>query len=378
MAEPNSPPDEASDYLLGRLAPAARRAFETRLAQDAGLRQLVCELEKGLLALALTAPQLAPPREAWTHIEAAVAGRPLAKIWRSFFQLKRLVNGWAVAGCLALALLIHIFWFHPPTRGPGSSALNSGENKTGGIVASARTPAPVPGPATRNPSGTPAVSVGQTSLTAVVQPHGGRTNLVLPDQNNLAAGVGPPVLKPQAGDEETAALNELKGILFDDAQADPNHARLSPRMQQAVLQAVALEMGATPDASTPVGGELVDFVEVPNSTFPVVTPTPTFTDSAAAPVDLAALPVDANSSLPMFAWDNNIFVPVDPSTLPAGSGPVTVWLVDGEGNQSILGIVYLGSNPTIININHANTSGSWHYYVTIGGTNILGQFPPRQ
>ena len=77
----------------------------------------------------------------------------------------------------------------------------------------------------------------------------------------------------------------------------------------------------------------------------------------------------------MLAWGNKIIAAIDPGTLPVNSGPVSVWQMDEAGNGRVLGTVLVGSNPTVVNIPTVSGDSGQHYFITVGGTNVLGQSP---
>lgn len=367
MAEPISPPEEISEYLLGQLPPAARRRFEARLEQDAELRQRVRELEEGMLALALTAPRCEAPPQAWTHIEAAINRQARRSFWPAILRLRWLANGWAMAGCLAVVFLVHAFWFHPPSAtrflslNPGTGTKNVAWSK------------PAPGGAATMAGGNanrPAAAVTAQNLAAAAARADEMQQKVSRLESQLAK-------LSQLLKQQQANAASLKGLQLVPPGLPSAHGQtqLSPQLQQAILLAVANQMGWNQTADP---GHLppVDFVELQSpalqgadTTMAANTPGP----DASLIADGAGL---ATNSVPMIAWDNRIFAAVDPATLPPNSGPVTVSTVDQAGNQLVVGMVPVDSNPVVININNADTSGIHQYTITVGGgTNIIGHFP---
>jgi hypothetical protein len=356
MAEPISPFDEANDYLLGRLTPDARRNFEARLATDAELRRLVRDLEEGVLALALSAPQVPVPKDAWTNIAAAIAPvLPRENIF-SFARLNWLTGGLAVAVFLAAVFGIQSLWLKSAGPEKNFIAQNSGPVESSPTNSS---PAPenIPQLAVENLSVSNSESVAtapgkklETASARVVNP--------LPAVANAASAVREP-LRSASGDSSVRRA-----------------ARLSAPMQRAVLVALARQLGLTNDTiAAAQNPPPVDFVDLPNvalngSPTAALTPLENF-----PPVDLTTLSPNAGGDLPMFTADNNLVVTIDPATLPADAGPVTVWELDADGNQNLIGNFNLGANPTVVTITNADLSGALQYFVLIGGTNVLGRFP---
>ncbi|HZP91737.1 MAG TPA: anti-sigma factor [Burkholderiales bacterium] len=62
----------AAEYVLGTLAPRARRRFRTLLRQDPRLRRAVADWEQRLSPLAEAVPQIAPPARVWRAIRARI------------------------------------------------------------------------------------------------------------------------------------------------------------------------------------------------------------------------------------------------------------------------------------------------------------------
>ncbi len=393
MAErPPHEADQVMDYLLGQLTPAARRQFEARLESDAALREYVRELEQGVLALGMTAPSRDVPPEAWARIEAAVARQVRRETWLPFLRPGWLTGGWAVASLAVVALIAQWFWFHSSAGIPPSPAANP-------VVASHLQIKPAqpeetqvtPSPAltTSLPVETPA----ESAQTAELRQKVARLEAQL-------ARLSQSVTQPPPA----AVAAPARGLqLLPPVGVPRGTANLSPQLQQAVLLAVARKMGWTlnppaSDAGTGASQDnapAVDFVDLnaptnaaagalPTVTVsaPISTTTDSFAFAAAPPVsstpaETTANPVTSNingygGSVPMLAWGNQIMAAIDPGTLPTNSGPVTVWQMDGYGNGQIIGTVALGSNPTVVNF---SSDPSQSYLVTMGGTNIIGQFP---
>ncbi len=356
MAEPYPPPEEVNDYLLGQLTPARRREFAERLAHDAGLRQHIRELEEGLLALAMTAPRREPPRKIWTQIETAVSKSARQNFWFPFLELKWLAKGWAVTGCLVAAVLIHSYW----TRERPSISVASGgsEVKTNFVTA------PPPNLA--------------TLPTFVTNRQTGLVENNPPGSDPWRATTNPATAPPSAN---VAAIASARAAPPSSLKTTVAHrqSRVSPAMQRAAFRAFAWQMGWTNEPSAPDSEVPVDFVDLPDPTAADTVPPLVAADlpgnsglwDPVAPADPGLPP----PSIPMLALNNNIFVPIDPGSLPAGLRQGVVWSVDGEGNPAIIGPFTLGPRPTILHINNADTSGGTTYIVTIGGTNFIGHAP---
>lgn len=354
MAEAHSPFDEANDYLLGWLTPAARRNFETRLATDVELRRRVRDLQEGVLALALAAPPRAVPCDAWSNIEAAVVRPAQINFIFPFLRLNWLTSGLALAVCLAVGFFVHALWFAPEIF---LVAQHSDAVITNLIL-------PPPGAETiplvaSQESNVPESVVLETNKPVVVARAAGAPSPTPSASQNVSRGQQP--LAP--------AKNAGRG-----------QPRLSAPMLRAVLLAVARQMGGA--AGNPPSSETsqpVDFVDLPGGgSGSTIALNEAAGNPLAPPLDFSALPPDVGNEIPMFAMGNDLVSTIDPATLPAAAGPVSVWAMAPDGLQSMIGTVGLGGNPTVITINNANTSAGFQYFIIIGGTNLLGRFPVPQ
>jgi hypothetical protein len=351
MAEPQLPADELDDYLLGRLTPAARRQFEQRLAADAALRQRARELEEGMLALAMSAPQLKAPTAAWANIEAAIAPPP-RNIF-SFWKLNWLTGGLALAVCMAVGFFIHALSTSPTA---GKKIISN--NSSGNLAVS-------------TPAGQASLPKAQTTNGAFGAASSKRKSpSTTPGTNETQL-----TQSSTPGDLQGGAVISALRLSGPSGTVAHGQARLSPKTQQAVLLAVARQMGWSAE-STKGAGVPVDFVDLPDATAPVLALGALPGDAQTMLPDLAALPSDPANEVPIVAWGDKLFVTIDPAAFPTDAGPVVVWSLDNNGNQGIVGTVPLGSNPLVITISTANNVSPTTYFVTVGGTNLFGRYPP--
>ncbi len=115
MIDSSLPEGEWDDYPLGQTSGSERRRFETRLATDPGLRTLARELEEGMLALALSAPQRPAPPQAWHNIQAAINPRQNWNLWLFLAGLKWAARGRIAAACLTTVCILHFVSPQPAT-----------------------------------------------------------------------------------------------------------------------------------------------------------------------------------------------------------------------------------------------------------------------
>jgi hypothetical protein len=346
MVESRLPFDEADDYLFGRLAPAARRRFEERLARDAALGRHVRELEEGALALVLSAPQLPAPREAWTRIEAALAPECEKKSLFPLFRIDWLWSGWGVAAALA-ALIVGLTGFH--VFGPG---------KNHRAPALAETPA---------------------DKTAPFPPHS-ESKFVSNGTSNDAGAV-PAAENNPTGSPPSNQTNLLPGEKNLAEASSHSHHPLQIRRVQGPVAAPPINLAGTGRTTSPAAlvqtvttqaGGQVDFVDLASSgasTSP--------DDSLVLSTVIAMIqPQDLNGGIYMFTVNTNLFISVDPATLPANDGPLTILALDANDNRSVLGTFGPGTNPVLINLGGTNLGTSLGYLMVSGATNIIGYFPP--
>ena len=70
----------AGEYVLGTLAPDARRQFVAEMLQDTGLQDLVAQWEQRLAPLERGVTPVEPPDQVWSRIEAAIDVKPWSGI----------------------------------------------------------------------------------------------------------------------------------------------------------------------------------------------------------------------------------------------------------------------------------------------------------
>jgi anti-sigma-K factor RskA len=98
----------ASEYVLGVLGAAERHDFERRLAREPELRTEVECWERRLGVLAAEVQSVEPPPQAWTHIEAALAGDRMSHrgLWNSLNFWRWAAIGSAAVAAASIALLV--------------------------------------------------------------------------------------------------------------------------------------------------------------------------------------------------------------------------------------------------------------------------------
>ena len=370
MADSPMPMDELEDYLFGRLTPAACHRFEARLTQDAALQRHVRELEEGALALAMAAPQLRPPREAWTKIQAGIACERQHGFPLPVFQVHRLLRGWSLAGGLAVAVFIYIAAVHVGTLGQHVARAGTSGKQT-------------------NKSETIAFSEG----TQFAGHENSNAIKSVATANNAAAGTVASVQTEKYTHAEGQVSPEIDATTVRETK-NTNAIRQSARTQytrlrQAVMQAMTHSMEPTNSQAQSLAGALaqiqVDYVEFPNPigvavTGPGVTATGTTPFSFGTGLDWSVLSPGtpspgSDAAVSAFPSDNDLVVTIDPAMLPANIGSVTIWVEDVGGSPIVVGTVNPGSNPMIIDVQNAGLGSGYLYTVTAGGTNILGHFP---
>lgn len=118
--------EQASLYVLGLLTGSDLAAFEVRLAQEAALRDLVRELQRGLEQEVFAEPAPVPPLSVWGRISAQTRSDdapvvPFPSPWQRWS-----VRLLAAAACMALGAGVHWWWQPAPaTRLANSPGVGS-------------------------------------------------------------------------------------------------------------------------------------------------------------------------------------------------------------------------------------------------------------
>jgi len=354
MTEPPLP-NELEDYLFGRLAPAAGRRFEARLAQDASLRRHLREFEEGALALALAAPQLRPPSEAWPNIQAGIAReRPAGVLW-PVWPLHWLLRGWPLAGGLVVDVLIYVAAVHVSAPGqpvPAAGTAGKPSDKT----------APAASPDETQSAGRENSNPLHSTPTATAAKAGSLAS--------VPAGTCPPAHDPAS---PTLAATPLPTMPGTNA-GRPSHLPPVP-LRATVVRAMPPQTGSTNSPALPATPTQVqvDYVEFSN-------PLAVGFNALGAPslgVPATTLPGGLGESISMVPNGNDLVVTIDPATLPANIGPVTIWVEATGEFPIVVGTVNPSLHPIVINVQNAWPGMGFSYIVTTGGTNwnLLGHFP---
>lgn len=149
--------EQASLYALDLLPPDERRQFESQLSRDAGLRELVRDVQASLDAEVFQEPAPAAPLSVWGRISAQTRSddAPVLKFPAAAQRWgQRLL---AAAACLALGAGLHSWWNPRPTSRvtvtpvPAIPAAEPGARPAGDLV-------PKPTPAARVPAAETVVS----------------------------------------------------------------------------------------------------------------------------------------------------------------------------------------------------------------------------
>jgi hypothetical protein len=363
MAENPMPFAAAEDYLLGRLSPAAQREFGARLAQEPALRRQVRELEEGLVALALTAPQLRPPAGAWSRIQDAFAHKPQICLLAPVFLLRWLLRGWPVAGGLAVGLLVHLAFVHSYSL-RRDAGVRAGESTSlpGSALVTPAAEAPEP----RHQLWSPAPALPWAGSVAAFSP--------------VSAGEGdsllPEIELPPRPERVGPASREEDG-----------HGRCRPGPRKhgdisAALASLNCSSNSMPpssvlgDAGTaaPVAVDLVQLSDPRADASSSLAVIATTNEPVMMSTGLELWASASTECVSMVVANDDLMIMVDPATLPANTGILTVWVADSEGDQLCLGTVQPGGEPIVIEIANADLSGSSEYFIT-GGSSILGSFP---
>jgi anti-sigma-K factor RskA len=129
----------AAEYVLGVLGPEQRRAAERRLARDAAFAREVAYWERRLGVLADSVPEVAPPRDGWARIEAALGREPgsverRTNVWHSLSFWRGLALSTSALAAACLAALIYVGAVAPPGA-PLVAKLDAEGGQTGFVAA---------------------------------------------------------------------------------------------------------------------------------------------------------------------------------------------------------------------------------------------------
>lgn len=342
MTDLNHSEDEVARYVMGGMSKAQQREFESRLAQSAELCALVRDVEDGVVALAMTAPQLPLPAQSWRQIAGAIHRRKQGGPWFALiFQ-----NGWGLpAGLVAAACvfgwLLHVAWIDHVAGGKEPVTL---------AAQSAPLPPPVSHPATSGLVATPTVenpaARNQPSDLEII-----RLRAQVGELRNCVDVLAQTVArqKGQLAESSRFKFCHLSAAAGNNGGAP---APLSPALRQALFLAVARELGWLPPsafaADNPpanAGQTGIDFVDLRNGTNGVVTTALFPADPDSSP-DAASLGASepANATIG-FVSGSNLVVVIHPGMVP-GNTPVNVTSVSGNHSQ-LLGTVSM-NNMTVL------------------------------
>jgi len=393
MAEKLMPMDELEDYVFGRLKPAASHQLEKQLIHDPELREQARELEEGVLALAMTAPQLRPPPESWAKIQAGVAReRQYRILWLTLPYWP--FHGWPLAGGLAMAVFLYIAAVHvtsPEQMATRSNAVTKQINKK-------NTPPPLPeAPRVAARESSKAVSNAVTSdkkmprltyipaqnavpvknraviNTATVQRPGSmsasRQSAALQYAGMLelvtlalAEGTGS---KSPSSPTNSSATSETPGP--QDFQVSQTSTNLpGPRSSNSTNSAASQEQAKSANQIQ------VDYVQLPNPAEAVFLSPLGWNMGLGAgwsTTSASAFSFSTSGLVSMYPHGDDLWM-----FAPGGIG-LMVWAEDTEGYPILLGNISSGTNPMVIYIQNAGIGMGVLYEVTATGTNIPATSP---
>jgi anti-sigma-K factor RskA len=348
MPDSHSPEDEALLYVLGELTAEQRREFELRMAESAELRQIVRELEEGMVALTTGLPRRRPPAEIWSSVEKTVSRRANSEaiLWRLFWR-----NGWAAAGLCAVGWLLNVFF------------LSSG-NK---VNSPTRGSAPPREPLVANVS-----TATDHSISVPKPPTNGELQLL----HVRAEEINDLRLKLTAMAEETNALsqllaqerarlaetNRMKFYQFTSALAagtDAPAPQLSPAMQRAVLISIGRELGLLPSTVTAAPGNGrpvttvngIDFVDLRPQNIPGNQPaTQPPANPPSQPRNESQLADSVEPSIPTYTSGDKLVVGLDPTVVPTNSAVTLSIAAAGAATPVASWDFAMGQNPTMVTV----------------------------
>ena len=350
------PEDESALYVLGGLAAAERREFQARLAESAELRALVRELEEGAVALALASDRRQPPPFVWNRIKEAAARemkpkKVIAAFWAGWWR-----NGWAAAACL-LALLFYAHWANRPIPAVGQGSAASEEPLQQGATAADSSPG----------------KAGEARLSAAAESNAARQLSQARAKEMAALRSQVAELENRVTDlsqsvtQQRALLNEPSRLKFfqltpiSGATGSAANQTLSPSQQQALLSAMARELGwlaatnvssgaeAGNSGSTArgIGQSYIDFIDfLPNADGGFTPPRlPSAFDTQTADAKDSTSTTASGRTIPGFQSGSNTVVVIDASTAPSNS---VVSFSTNTLASAGLGAFTMGGNTAVV------------------------------
>lgn len=429
MADDQSNEDAALSYVLGELNDAERREFESRLATSVELRNLVNELESGLVATAMTAPRRRPSAEIWRRIEKAVLKERKLLPKFPIFWFAWMRNGWAVAAACLAGWLFYAFLTNRHSAFIAEQLKISRHQ-----VAALNAASPLPAHESTHSSTIIVTNIASVELLQA------RTQEIMELRGKVAQMETKTAQLSHLLGQQQALLNESSRIKFYhlapvSAYGDTvNTAPPSPGLQRALSMALARDLGWLPAGSTSApqtGGGLppapvniggVDFIDlrpdsqniyrqppsqpqngssqpaVDNSTAatqvqPQAQPQTQPQNSSSQPtVDNSANTAQvqpqtqpqttstatstettvSNPTIPAYVSGDNLVVALDSTVVPAGSA-VTLTASDANQNETG-GSFILGNNPAVITLPVIGFSSSSFAPTYIAGLGIIMSF----
>lgn len=385
--------DEAAQYVLGQLSPAARHAFEVQLAQSAELRALVQELEEGVEALARAVPQRPPPPQTWSPIEEAISQEMRRKVvmlpaWSNWWR-----SGWAAAAACLLVFLGYAWWPSHKENPPMATSSTPVEIAVENPVAEVKpTLAGAVRPEVRRPTNVMVSTVPKTNR------EGGSLELA-----SLRSQI---VLLQSQLEQLSEVVSQQKAIMSEPGRfkffplastsaagtENPSPTTLSPELQRAISYAMAQDLGWLPRTAqsgalnhnpavapvTTVWG--IDFVNLNNSQNLAATAnaaTSAQTTEAAAQTSTASLSVRSSGTIPGYLRNdsgNGLVLAFDPSIVSSGS-TLSFWNTSGE-NYQFIGGALTGENPMVVTVPTERLNGDLTITASsaFGASNVLGNF----
>lgn len=132
----------AAAYVLGNLRGAARRRFETHLAQHASMRRVVAEWQNRLMPLAQFSPSQPVPPHVWQRIERQLGIAPqsshlsLQRGWQSILASVQFWRNFSIASSAFAAVLLAFMLLQPGAPSvPTASFVAALENEQAKTVA---------------------------------------------------------------------------------------------------------------------------------------------------------------------------------------------------------------------------------------------------
>ena len=363
MIDSSLPEGEWEEYPLGEISGSERRRFETRLTTQPELRSLARELEEGMLALALSAPQRPAPPEAWRNIQAAINPRWNWSLWLSLAGLKWVTHGRLAAASLTTVCILHfVSPYHATTRvAEAAPARQIAEKPLARTEDTAENTETRVASTAENQTERPPQKTDQRTIQSAVWPKAPAAKSHITPLPAYTITPGQPGCNQQPafthqGDWFTTARERRGGLKLASANAN--------RVHQNNHRGVCGSVFPNPNNNNPppTSGPFILFDTSLNTNS-----VPGFDEGS-----------DVND-ISMRQSGPDVVAFIGPGIVSLGVDSLTVWFIDANGTPSVVETFDPVDEPGAIGLPAIDVSAGEQYLITPENSgDVVGEFPSAQ